>query len=1062
MLHKKSFNRLMALVVLAISFVTYWRTIAPTTSFWDCGEFITCSYILGVPHPPGAPLYLLIGRVFSMIPKWLVEDIGLRVNLISAITSAITVMLTYLIIVRLIKLWRGEPKRTEDHVILYVSGVLGSLAFAFSDTFWFNAVEAEVYAISMFLTALVVWLALVWVEKADEPGSGRYLLMIMFCLGLVLGVHLLGILALPAITLMIFFKKSKRSFNEFALGLLLSGLSFLVGMVVIKAIVLTLIFPLLKDLILSFVQLVFPTVRSLGEPGYGAAIVILFPVYVVFHLILHKIIKEFHFYTESALLVSLTALLIVTIYPGIVKGIPWLLDKASFSVLLPLLIITIASTAIFMMQERKYVTDFTILIHFGIFSSIVKRKLSPATIKTILTIVYSFIGVIALIMFFVAGNEIWSYDGAVMAAFVMVAIFVAIGFGLSKILHYQSVSLALIGLLLILVATSSYLMIYIRSGLNPAIDENNPEDTKKLVSYLNRDQYGTWSITDRKRWKPESKFTYSGQLDYLWRYQIKRMYLRYFAWQFMGKGDTYEADGYIKDTFSRRGLWWLPFLLGMLGMVYHFYKDWRMSLSVLTLFIMTGVAIVIYLNQEDPQPRERDYVYVASFFAFALWIGMGVTAVLEWVSQKFKRDEKLKQIVQGIAILVIFLAVPFKMYSFNYHSHDRTGNYVAYDYSYNILQSCEKDAILFTNGDNDTFPLWYLQYVEGIRRDVRVVNLSLLNTPWYIKQLRDEEPKVPIRLTDKQIENVMPRPWPLPGRTDSIYFEIPKDVLIKELPDIELRKPIIMDSIQSKEIGIRVTPTLRSQYGSGLRVQDLMIIEIIQANRWVKPIYFAVTVSTQNQLNLREYLRMDGLSFKVVTHPEEKISPQKIERNLNEVFRFRGLNDPNVYFNENIRGLLTNYRAGFLRLAEFYRREGEKEKMLAALDSMESKIPESVVPIDDYRLYISIGQLYKEAGRPEEFVRRLKDVGFDETMSAQNRLEIARLLIQLRDLDAASAICQSIVREDTSNQQAKMYLDFLARMLERERQNARADSVAKQVSSEDTSRGSMKRSDTLK
>lgn len=1049
MFHKKSFHRLMALLVLAVSFITYWRTIAPTTSFWDCGEFITCSYILGVPHPPGAPLYLLIGRVFSMIPKiipeWLVKniDIGLCVNLISAITSAITVMLTYLIIVRLIKLWRGEPKKTEDYLIIYTSGILGSLAFAFSDSFWFNAVEAEVYAISMFLTALVVWLALVWVEKADQPGSSKYLLMIMFCIGLVLGVHLLGVLALPAITMMIFFKKSKQSFGLFISGILLGALSFLIGIVVIQAIVLTLFFPIFKNLILSFVQLIFPTIRSLGEPGYGTAAIMLFPFYIIFHVILHKTKEDFRFYTEGALLVSLSSFLIVAIYPGIVKGIPWLLSRAAFSVLLPLMIITLASTVFFMMQQQAY--------------------FKKSALTTIMITISSMIGLLGIIWFFASGNELWNYDGAAMAGFILVALFVAIGFGLSKVLHYQSVSVALIGLLLILVATSSYLMIYIRSGLNPPIDENNPEDTKKLVSYLNREQYGTWSITDRKRWKPESKFTYSGQLDYFLRYQIKRMYLRYFAWQFMGKGDTYDVDNYIKETFSTRGLWWLPFLLGMLGMVYHFYKDWRMSLSILTLFIMTGVAIVVYLNQEDPQPRERDYVYVASFFAFALWIGVGVTAILEWVSQKFRHDEKLKQIMQGVAILIIFLAVPFKMYSYNYHSHDRTGNYVAFDYSYNILQSCEKDGILFTNGDNDTFPLWYLQYVEGVRKDVRVVNLSLLNTPWYIKQLRDEEPKIPIRLTDKQIENLMPKPWPLPGKSDSIYFEIPRDVLLQELPDVELKKPIIVDSIKSKEIGIKVRPTLRSQYGSGLRVQDLMIIEIIQANRWVKPIYFAVTVSTQNQLNLRQYLRMDGLSFKLVTHPEEKISPEKIEKNLNDVFCYRGLNDPNVYYNENIRGLLTNYRAGFLRLSEYYRRNAEKQKMLAVLDSMENKIPEKIIPINDYRLYISIGQLYKEAGRPEEFVRRLKKVGFNEDLSMTNRLEIARVLLQLRELNAASEIYGSVLQKDTSNQEAKIALSYIMQMREREKQKVTVDSVSEQTSTDDTSGTAVKKSiDTVK
>ncbi|MBN1347902.1 DUF2723 domain-containing protein [candidate division KSB1 bacterium] len=1079
---KKGFNRLMALLVFAISLVTYLRTIAPTTSFWDCGEFITCSYILGVPHPPGAPLYLLIGRIFSMIP--FAEDIGLRVNLISAITSALTVMLGYLIIVRFITLWRGAPKSTEDHFILYASGIIGSLAFAFTYTFWFNAVEAEVYAISMFFTAIVVWLALVWYEKADEPGSSRYLLMIMFCVGLAIGIHLLNILALPAIALVIYFRKFKqRSGSEFASpmifgpifgnipilgalaefvgGVILGAISFGVALLMFKIIVFDALFHIIgtiipgsEQILLFFVRLLFPSLRSIGEAGFGTALVFMFPIYVFLHVLLHKQSEELRFYTEGALLVSLTSFLMVAIYPGIVKGIPWILNTTSPAIFVPFLIIIVSSTIIFSAFWNTIITSIGQLKGDKNFETVSFKLIAMG----IMTLIFVIIDIAAMYRLLINGSQVWhTYSiidtkiDAIAVGIIMIAVGVSLGFGLAVLLRNQITKLVLIGSLVVLVGTSSYLMIYIRSGLNPAIDENNPEDTKKMVSYLNRDQYGEWSITDRHRWKSESPFEYSGQFDYLWRYQIKRMYLRYFAWQFMGKGTTYDKDNYIKETFSPNGLYYLPFLLGLIGFIYHFYKDWRMSLSVLTLFIMTGIAIVIYLNQEDPQPRERDYVYVASFFAFALWIGIGVTAILEWLSKEFRRNPGTKLILQSIAILLILLAVPLNLYSFNREVSDRTGNYVAFDYSYNILQSCEKDAILFTNGDNDTFPLWFLQYVYGIRKDVRVVNLSLLNTDWYIYQLRDEEPKVPISLADKQIDNIMPRLWPIPGRTDTVYFDVPRDAFDKELPDVEFMQLFPSDSITSKKIGIKVAPTLRSQHGSGLRVQDLMIIDIITTNRWKKPIYFAVTVSTKNQLNLRKYLRMDGLSFKLVPSlaAGENISPERLERNLNEIFQYRGLNDPTVYFNENIMGLLTNYRAGYLRLAEYYRKYGNKEKMLAALDSMQKRIPEEIIPIDDLRVFIPVGQLYHEGGRSEEYLRRIKVKMESGELSPELLVSIAYRHVQEKELNVASKIVEMILQSDSTQKQAKM-LDQLIKM-DQAKQQSKADTAKKVVSEADTS-----------
>ncbi|MCU0645323.1 MAG: DUF2723 domain-containing protein, partial [bacterium] len=427
-------HRLIALIIFLISMVVYYLTIAPTTSFWDCGEFIACSYILGVPHPPGAPFYLLLGRIFSMIP-W-AADIGLRVNLISALTTALTIMLTYLIIARLIILWRGNVRTIEDRIILYGGSIIGALALAFSDSIWFNAVEAEVYAISLFFTAIIVWLILVWHEKADDPSSDKYIFLIAYCIGLAIGIHLLNILALPALYLIFYFRRYKVN---------LISLLMLIG---------------------------------IGTGIFGS------------------------------------------IYPGIVKGLP--------------------NLALFLKNN------------FG------------ASLTAVLFLLL--IGAVIALTIFAVRNRI-------------------------RILF-----LVVMSFILIVIGASTFTGIYIRSNLNPAIDENDPENLENLVSYVNREQYGDWSITERRA--P------------LWEYQIKKMYLRYLGWQFMGKGTAIGADGFLAETMSLQGLWGIPFLIGIMGMIHHFFKDYRRALAILFLFVMTGLAIVIYLNQTDPQPRERDYVFV--------------------------------------------------------------------------------------------------------------------------------------------------------------------------------------------------------------------------------------------------------------------------------------------------------------------------------------------------------------------------------------------------------------------------------------------------------------------
>lgn len=852
--HQK-LNKIIGFAVFVISLIVYGKTVAPTTSYWDCGEFITSSYILGVPHPPGAPLHVLVGRVFTMIPDWLISDIGLRVNMISVLLSALSVMFAYLIIVRLIREFKGIPETIDQKINIYTAGVIGALGFAFTDSQWFNAVEAEVYAVSIFFTAIVVWLILVWLEKAENPVNDKILVFIAYLIGLATGVHLLNILAIPTLFLIVYFKKSALNIKTF----------------------------------------------SLWAAGAIAAF--------------------------------------AAIYPGLVQGIPWLLNKFSF--------LTIG------------------LVTLGVFFAIV----------------------------YAVKNQ------------------------------KRLLSLGLMSILLVSVGYSTYTALYIRSDMRPAINENHPNTPQKFVSYLNREQYGDIPLTDRR--------------SPMWEYQIKKMYVRYFGWQFIGQGMTLGRDNYIVETLSLHGLMGLPFIIGLVGMFFHFNRDWKRASSILTLFIMTGIAITIYLNQDDPQPRERDYAYVGSFFAFSIWIGMGASAILELVQNAFRQNSSLRKVGIGLTILLLIVAVPSNLYQHNAHSHDRSGNYVAFDYSYNILQSCGPNAILFTNGDNDTFPLWYLQYVEGIRDDVRVVNLSLLNTPWYIKQLRDEEPKVPITFTDAQIDQLGPALWSEPKMA---RVEVPRDKLIKEFEKGEDNASISIEDVpQNPAIEFELAHTKIIQGHPVLLVQDRMIIHILATNKFKKPVYFAVTVSPTNMLNLdnkrnvegsKNYLRMDGLAFQVMPYGGPRndfISPVKLEANLFENFKYRNLDNPEVYYNNNILGLLQNYRSAFLRLTNYYRTQGltqsNKEKALAVLQKMDEVMPEEVIPLRDFRLSLNFGQMYSDFGSRDGLIKRLDKIAEIYNMGTVDQLYIAEFYAQILKNNAkAESLAVSLMDENPETKEIYLWL----------------------------------------
>ncbi|MBN2732958.1 MAG: DUF2723 domain-containing protein, partial [Balneolaceae bacterium] len=499
---------------------------------------------------------------------------------------------------------------------------------------------------------------------------------------------------------------------------------------------------------------------------------------------------------------------------------------------------------------------------------------------------------------------------------------------------------------------------------------------------------------------------YSSDFEYFIEYQLNHMYIRYFNWNFIGRDADIQDAGWHagftesehEDNPAHNTYYYLPFFIGLLGMFFHFQKDWKRALSVLALFILTGVAIIVFLNQTPMQPRERDYAYVGSFFAFAIWIGMGGVGLVDMVKEYWKSSNIAAYGILGL----LFLAVPFQMGWQNFNDHDRSERYIAPDYAYNLLQSVDYQGILFTNGDNDTFPLWYLQEVEGVRTDVRIVCLSLLNTDWYIKQLRDqwshESAPVPISLNNEEIEQLTS------GlelyQPDTIRIPVNKNLLQSAFTDSSKYREAIgvksdtslnvyretvdfgmpIDSLDNEVAWYYEGRSAgRDQQGNErfyTQVQDEVILDILRTNKWLRPVYFANTVSRTSQLNLQNYFRFEGKAFRVVPDRHDDVSAfgwidTEILGDTYRKFRFRKWNKEGNYLDENIRRMLGNYRYGVTELANAYLQENKPDSASKWLAWGEKNIPFNTIEGDN-RSIILYAYSYARANDSEN-ANRLAD-----------------------------------------------------------------------------------------
>jgi len=921
----KLFHRITAVIVFLISVFVLFSTVQPSVSFWDCGEFIASSYYIQVPHPPGTPFFLILGRIFSIIP--FAENIALRINIISVLSSALSILFLYLIAVKLIENYRGKkPENILDAFGTYIAAAVGALSFSFSDTFWFNGVEAEVYAFSTLLFAMVTWLMIRWHERADQKDNEKYLLMIAYLIGISTGVHLMSVLAIVPVTMVILFRKYVD--NEEALRK--TGFIFLAHVIILVVISLAMWGAQKSQ--------TPPTPEEYQSFDTKFKLMALGISILIMGIFWKKIFNRNSFYMP----IIIGGIALFVTYPGVVKFIPALMTA-------------------------------------------------------------------------IAGNNV------MIGVFLLLIIFAALGYGVNYSIKEQKPTLHLIfmSFIFVFIGFTTFAMVIIRANENPPMNENEPDKFTELVSYLNREQYGDFPIFKRRfATEPHQQgiyTNYSSDLDFFWSYQMNHMMTRYWLWNYAGREGWEQDAGANVAPFNQIGnffgkflgvkfegdakdsLYGIPFLLGLLGIYFHFKKDWKMASVFMIMFIFMGYLTAFYQNQQQPQPRERDYFYVGAFFVFSIWIAFGVRGLIDLAYVKIKNVSFKNAAVVAILAAAVIL-VPIRMLQANYFTHDRSKNWVPWDYSYNLLQSCAPNGILFTNGDNDTFPLWYMQDVEGVRRDVKIVNLSLLNTPWYIKQLKNNDPyhvgTIKIRLTDDQIEQVRPIQW----QTQNVTIQTPKPSSNGSISDI-FKQYEIRDSsvIKAGSFTFKMEPTLNFGDVKAIRVQDIMVKEIVESNIWERPIYFAVTCSEDSKIGLDDYLKMKGMSSQIVPEKrvpgiefvnEDVLSKQlftnKVHSNKNYEpgFNFRGLNDPAIFFDDNHRRMSQNYRSAFIRLALYYINVNKKDLAINTLDLMETKMPRNVLKIELGLLY-EIGNLYFNAGG----VNQYRNIAADVEKEALKKLE---------------------------------------------------------------------------
>jgi len=936
----KTINRITGWIIFLIAATVYLLCIEPTTSFWDCGEYIASAFKLEVGHPPGAPTWMLLARFFSMFAGSQ-ANVAMMVNSLSALASAFTILFLFWTITHLAK--KIYPVDNKGNLWAVIgAGAVGALAFTFSDTFWFSAEEGEVYALSSMVTALVFYAILRWENEADQPHSTRWIIFIAFIMGISIGIHLLNLLTIPAIVFVYYFRKYKVTTRGILGAAILS--------VILVGSFMYLIIPGIIRVASGF-ELMF--INGLGLPYHSGTI---FFVVLIFGLLAWGI---HHTHIKGKPLLN-TILLSLTVI---------IIGYSSYATIM------IRSEANPPMDENNPETAFS-LYHY------LKREQYGA--QPLLYGQYYNAPV-------VDSKEPYTYskkDGRYVKSY-------------SLNPHYEFDERF----------TTFFPRMWSRQ-------QNHVREYKKWADIEGRKvTVNTGRGENEVRRVP----TFGENLKFFFKYQVGHMYLRYFMWNFAGRQNDIQGHGeplngnwlsgikfldewrlgeqdnlpsLYTDNKARNTYYMLPLLLGLVGFFFQYKKHPRDFTVILLLFLFTGLAIVVYLNQPPLQPRERDYAYAGSFYAFSIWIGLGVLALYNALKKKVPGIFSA-----GAATLVSLLLVPGIMASENWDDHDRSGRYIARDFAFNYLNSCAPNAILFTHGDNDTFPLWYAQEVEGIRTDVRVVNLSLLNTDWYIDQMKrkayDSKP-VPFSMEKSKYEQGTRDQVPVLNRIDryvninQVVDFIASDNAQTQLSGYNNQKinycptnkfilpvdsaKVVENGLVSEENADQIVDEIRWKIsGNSITKNEMMMLDLLAHFNWDRPVYF-VSPSRSTNLGLQDYLQLEGFAYRLVplkTEAQDQIDAGRVASdimydNLMEKFEWGNFNDPDVYTDYTCRRTanVIRIRNKFARLADKLIQKGENEKAIQVLDRGMEITPHNQLPYGIWVLEVVDG--YYKAGATEK------------------------------------------------------------------------------------------------
>ncbi|MFO0358675.1 MAG: DUF2723 domain-containing protein [Sphingobacteriaceae bacterium] len=1066
----KKLNNIIAWLVWAVATYTYCSTIEPTASFWDCGEYIACSYKLEVGHPPGAPFFLLLGRFFAIFGGDNPANAAMMINILSALASSFTILFLFWTITRLgIKIYGksdSELSPAQQWAVLG-AGIIGGLAYTFSDSFWFSAVEGEVYAMSSFFTALVFWAILKWDEEdsTDSTSAMRWIVFISYMIGLSIGVHLLNLLVIPAIGYVVYFKKYKFSWK----GFFIAGIASVLVLGAVQNMIIPKIVKFVSDYEVFF--------TNKANMGFNTGTLIFFVL----------------------LLTSIASYTTFTINKSERAYKIGLYSAVAFSFLA--IIAAPSGSGMFL----------RIVVLGGMIYAIHKYKTKTVTLNTIFlsfaTLLIGYSSFFVLVIRSQANPPMDENDPE--NAPNMLSYLLREQYGDWPILYGQyynapTVSQNEFG-------SGDPIYAKDKKGDNKkyiVVDSRKnsiPKYEKDFCTYFPRmwssqahheSAYKYWGnvarnhknkvVENPRTGEPETVEipTFMANLNYFFSYQLNYMYWRYFMWNFVGRQN--DQQGLLRNTMegnwitgitafdnwkldsdttliinrdknnkAHNSFYALPLILGLFGAIFHFRRKALDAWIVLAFFLLTGIAIVIYLNQTPYQPRERDYAYAGSFYAFAIWIGFGVIALFDLISKKMATT------TMAIGATAFSMIVPGIMAKEGWDDHNRSLRTLSRDCAINYLQSCAPNAILFTNGDNDTFPLWYAQEVEGIRTDVRVVNLSLLQTDWYISQMRRaayESAPVPFTIPEDKLQASKrevvylmvkdPKPMPLKDAIDFVSSDDPEKkfdnggTLIDYIPTKAFY--INVDSLtimRNKVISVKDTARLskRIAWDLGNRgyitKNDLMVLDLIAHTDWKRPIYFAVTTGNEAYVGLDKYFQLEGLAYRFVpikqTENEQaqggRVNTEKMYDNIMNKFLWGGMDKPGVSLDETSTRMAGNLRMQMSILAQALINEGKKTKAKAVLDKCLTVMPEENIPYDG--TIFTICAAYYQIGDTEKanaLAKRLFDI-FEGDLMIYNKQKGNHQIAFGREMDQAKEVLRRLVGITEQFKQESLSKEFMGR-----------------------------------